>query len=235
MLEQLKKIVYEANLELVKNKLVIYTWGNVSMRDKETGYIVIKPSGVTYETMKWDDMVVVDLEGNIIEGDLKPSSDTKTHLEIYKAHDEINGIVHTHSTYAVSFAQAGLDIMPLGTTHADYFYGSIPCTRALSKEELEEDYEKNTGVVINETIKNRNIDVKAVPGILVKNHGVFAYGKDAFEAVYHATVLEEIAKMALLTHILNKEAEPIPQYLLDKHYLRKHGKNAYYGQNKEKK
>ncbi len=235
MLEELKKKVYEANLELVENKLVIYTWGNVSQRDKETGLVVIKPSGVSYEKMKPSDMVVVDLDGNIIEGELKPSSDTKTHLEIYKVHQNVNGIVHTHSTYAVSFAQAGLDIIPLGTTHADYFYGSIPCTRALSKEELEDDYEKNTGVVINETIKNRNIDIEAIPGILVKNHGVFAYGKDAFEAVYHATVLEEIARMALLTFILNKNIDSIPQYLLDKHYLRKHGKNAYYGQNKEKK
>ncbi len=234
MLEELKRKVYEANLQLVKNNLVIYTWGNVSQKDPHTGLVVIKPSGVSYEEMKPEDMVVVDLDGKIIEGNLNPSSDTKTHLELYKAHPEIGGVVHTHSTHAVSFAQAGLDIIPFGTTHADYFYGPIFCTRSLTKQELDEDYEKNTGVVINETIKNKNIDVVASPAILVKNHGVFAWGKDADDAVYHATVLEEIARMALLTKLLNPNVSQIPQYLLDKHYLRKHGKNAYYGQKKGK-
>lgn len=235
MLEELKEKVFQANLDLVKNKLVIYTWGNVSERDIKTGYVVIKPSGVSYDEMKASDMVVVDLDGHIIEGNLRPSSDTKTHLEIYKAHPEINGVVHTHSTHAVAFAQAGLEILPYGTTHADYFYGPVVCTRCLTNEELEEDYEKNTGVVINETIKEKNIDVEAVPAILVKNHGVFAWGKDSNDAVYHATVLEEIAKMNILTKILNPEVNNIPQYLLNKHYQRKHGKNAYYGQKKENK
>ena len=234
MLEELKRKVFNANLQLVKNGLVLYTWGNVSERDKETGLVVIKPSGVSYEKMTPEDMVVVDLDNHIIEGTLNPSSDTKTHLELYKNHPEIMGIVHTHSTNAVAFAQAGENITPFGTTHADYFYGPIICTRSLTKQELDEDYEKNTGVVINETIKDKNLDVTAVPTILVKNHGVFAWGKDADEAVYHATVLEEIAKMAILTKIIKSNTEPIPQYLLDKHYYRKHGKNAYYGQKKGK-
>ncbi len=232
MLEELKKKVYNANLQLVKNGLVLYTWGNVSERDFKTGLVVIKPSGVSYEKMTPEDMVVLDLDGNIVEGKLNPSSDTKTHLEIYKMHQEIGGIVHTHSTHAVAFAQAGKEITAYGTTHADYFYGAVPCTRSLTKEELDEDYERNTGVVINETIKEKNIDIKSIPAILVKNHGVFAWGLDADEAVYHATVLEEVAKMALLTQLINPKVEPIPQYLLDKHYQRKHGKNAYYGQKK---
>ncbi len=232
MLEDLKRRVYNANIQLVKNGLVLYTWGNVSERDFKTGLVAIKPSGVSYEEMTPDDMVILDLDGNVIEGKLNPSSDTKTHLELYKMHPEIGGVVHTHSTNAVAFAQAGKDITAYGTTHADYFYGSIPCTRSLTKEELDEDYEKNTGVVINETIKEKNIDVKAIPAILVKNHGVFAWGKNADEAVYHATVLEEVAKMAMLTQLINPKVEPIPQYLLNKHYQRKHGKNAYYGQKK---
>ena len=234
MLEQLKEKVLQANLQLVKNGLVIYTWGNVSEKDSKTGLVVIKPSGVSYEKMKAEDMVVVDLNGNVVEGKLKPSSDTPTHLELYKAHPEINGIVHTHSSYATSFAQAGKTINAYGTTHADYFYGPIPCTRELTKEEIESEYEKNTGLVINETIKEKSLDIMAVPAILVKSHGVFTWGKDADQAVYNATVLEEVAKMAFYTELLEKDIKNVPQHLLDKHYLRKHGKNAYYGQNKKK-
>ncbi len=235
MLENLKKKVFQANLDLLRNKLVIFTWGNVSEKDEETSLVVIKPSGVKYEDLKADDMVVVDLDGNVIEGSLKPSSDTATHLELYKAHPEIKGIVHTHSTYATSFAQSGRNIPAYGTTHADYFYGEIPCARGLSKEEVEKEYEKNTGAVINEHLKKENIDVKAIPAILVRNHGVFAWGKDSNEAVYNATVVEQVAKMALFTELLNKDVKSVPQYLLDKHYFRKHGKNAYYGQDKEEK
>lgn len=234
MLEELKEKVLKANLQLVKNGLVIYSWGNVSERDPQSGLVAIKPSGVSYDNMKASDIVIVDLNGKVIEGDLNPSSDTPTHLELYKAHPEINGVVHTHSSFATSFAQAGKAINPYGTTHADYFYGPIPCTRDLTKEEIESEYEKNTGVVINETINEKHIDVLAIPAILVRNHGVFAYGKDADQAVYNATVLEEVAKMAFYTELLNKDVNNVPQHLLDKHYLRKHGKNAYYGQKKEK-
>ena len=228
MLEELKEKVLKANIRLQTNGLVLFTWGNVSEIDRETNLVVIKPSGIEYSKMTLDDMVVVDLDGNVVEGNRRPSSDTPTHVELYKAHPEIGGIVHTHSTYATAFAQAGHDIRPYGTTHADYFYGPIPCTRSLTEEEIEEAYEKNTGKVINETFENK--DVVAVPGCLVKHHGVFAWGKDADEAVYHATVLEEVAKMAYLTLDMDPDAEEAESYLLDKHYNRKHGKNAYYGQ-----
>lgn len=227
MLEELKKEVLKANLDLVKNGLVLYTWGNVSAIDAKTGYIVIKPSGVEYYGMKAEDMVVVDLNGKVIEGKCKPSSDTPTHIELYKSHPEIGGIVHTHSTYATAYAQAERSIPAYGTTHADYFYGQVPCTRNLEKSEMEE-YEKNTGVVINETFKDK--DVLAIPACLVAHHGVFAWGKNANEAVYHATVLEEVAKMAFITESLRPETKKLPQYVADKHYNRKHGKKAYYGQ-----
>lgn len=229
MLEKLKEEVCKANIALSKSGLVLFTWGNISALDRESGLIVIKPSGVKYENMRPSDMVVVDLNGKVIEGDLNPSSDTPTHLELYKAHKEIGAIVHTHSTFATAFAQAGKDIKAYGTTHADYFYGPIPCTRSLEKEEMEE-YEKNTGKVINETFLDK--DVIAIPACLVKNHGVFAWGKDAEEALYHATVIEEVAKMAFITETLGCHS-PLPQHIADKHYNRKHGKNAYYGQKKK--
>ena len=227
MLDELKRKVLKANLDLVKNGLVLYTWGNVSAIDREISLVVIKPSGVDYAKMTADDMVVVDLNGKVIEGKNRPSSDTPTHLQLYRAHAEIGGIVHTHSTYATAFAQAGKGISAYGTTHADYFYGEVPCTRSLKQSEMDE-YEKNTGKVINEVFENNS--VSAIPACLVKNHGVFAWGKDADEAVYSATVLEEVAKMAFLTESLNGKAESIPKHLLDKHYNRKHGKDAYYGQ-----
>ncbi|WP_295357341.1 L-ribulose-5-phosphate 4-epimerase [uncultured Succiniclasticum sp.] len=230
MLEELKEQVCEANLELNRRGIVIYTFGNVSGLDRKTGLVVIKPSGIAYDIMKPEDMVVVDLEtGNTVEGKWKPSSDTKTHLEIYRAFPEAGGITHTHSINAVAFAQAGLDIPALGTTHADYFYGAIPCTRELTKEEVETAYELNTGKVIVECIKERGIDPMAVPGIVVKNHGPFSWGKDADAAVYHAVVMEAVAEMALKTLLLNPDAS-MQQYVLDKHYMRKHGPNAYYGQ-----
>lgn len=228
MLENLKIKVCKANIELKKSGTVIFTWGNVSERDKETGLIVIKPSGVAYENLKPDDMVVVDIDGNIIEGKLNPSTDLPTHLELYKYCDRIGGIVHTHSVYATAWAQAGKAIPCYGTTHADYFYGEIPCTRKLTEEEVNSDYEKNTGVVIGETFEGK--DYMAQPGVLVKNHGVFSWGKDSEQAVYNAVVLETVAKMAFETERLNKEVQPVDDYLKDKHYLRKHGANAYYGQ-----
>ena len=230
MLKMLKEQILKANLDLVKNGLVLFTWGNVSAIDKETKLAVIKPSGVSYDEMTAEDMVVVDLNGKIIEGKLNPSSDTPTHLELYKAYPEIVGVVHTHSLYATAFAQAGRNIPAYGTTHADYFYGEVPCTRSLTKEEVEGEYEKNTGKVIIETFQDK--DVGAIPACLVKHHGVFAWGKNANEAVYHATVVEEVAKMACLTERINEKAEPAETYLMDKHYNRKHGKNAYYGQKK---
>ena len=229
MLEELKKQVYEANLDLVDKGVVVYTWGNVSGIDREKGLVVIKPSGVDYETMTPDDMVVVDLKGNKVEGKWKPSSDTATHLELYNAFPEIGGITHTHSINAVSFAQAGIPIYALGTTHADAFYGDIPCTRALTKEEIEEAYEVNTGKVIIETIKEAGYLPMERPGIVVRNHGPFTWGKDAAASVYNAVVMEKVAEMALKTLILNKDAQ-MGQYILDKHYSRKHGPNAYYGQ-----
>ena len=229
MLEELRKIVCEANLELVKKGLVIYTWGNVSGIDREKGLIVIKPSGVKYEDLTPDKLVIVDLDGNKVEGDLNPSSDTLTHLEIYKAFKEIGGIVHTHSTYAVAWAQAKSEINCYGTTHADYFYGPIPCTRELNKEELKE-YEKNTGKLIVETFNTKNISPVSTPAILCANHGPFSFGKDPNEAVYNAVVLEEISKMALLTKVVNPFIAPVSKDLINKHYYRKHGDNAYYGQ-----
>lgn len=228
MLEGLKEIVYEANIELVKKGLVIYTWGNVSAFDKDSRLIVIKPSGVDYDEMKPSDMVIVDLEGNTIEGKLKPSSDTPTHIEIYKERSEVGGIVHTHSTFATSWAQAGRAIPCYGTTQADYFYGEIPCARALTKQEIDSDYEKNTGKVILETFQN--LDILSVPGVLCANHGPFAFGKDAENAVYNAVVLEQVAKMAFLSESINHSITPAPQEIQDKHYFRKHGENAYYGQ-----
>lgn len=231
MLEKLKEEVLKANLLLPKYNLVTFTWGNVSGIDREKGLMVIKPSGVEYEELKIDDMVVVDLLGNIVEGSLRPSSDTPTHIELYKAFPNIKGVVHTHSRMAVSFAEAGLPIRPFGTTHADYFYGEIPCTRSLSKEEIENGYEKNTGLVIKETFLNKDPD--AIPGVLVKNHGPFTWGTSPNNAVHNAAVLEEVAYMAYYAMTLNPEIKDVDSYLLDKHYFRKHGKNAYYGQEKK--
>ena len=231
MLEAMKKRVCDANLDLVAKGVVIYTWGNVSEIDRETNKVVIKPSGVDYANMTADDMVVVDLEtGEVVEGKWKPSSDTPTHLELYRAFPNIGGITHTHSTHAVSFAQAGMAIPALGTTHADYFYGDIPCARHLTVEELEEDYERNTGKAIIECFTERKLDPKAVPGVICASHGPFTWGKDAAQAVYHAVVLEEVAKMARLTLSISPDAAPAPQHVQDKHYMRKHGPNAYYGQ-----
>lgn len=228
MLEQLKKEVYEANMLLPKYGLVTFTWGNVSGIDRESGLFVIKPSGVDYDKLTPDDMVVMDLNGERAEGKLNPSSDTATHLELYKAFPEIGGIVHTHSSWATSWAQSGRSIPCYGTTHADYFYGEIPCLRCLTKEEIDEAYEKNTGLLIVNEFKKR--DVKAVPACLCKNHGPFAWGNNANEAVHNAVVLEECAKMAARTEMINSSVQPAPQELQDKHYYRKHGANAYYGQ-----
>ncbi len=230
MLEELKKEVLEANLLLPKYNLVTFTWGNVSGIDRKSSLIVIKPSGVEYDKLKIEDMVVVDLEGNVIEGELRPSSDTPTHIELYKAFPEIGGVVHTHSRMAVAFAQAGRSIPAFGTTHADYFYGDIPCTRSLGKEEIETDYEKNTGLVISETFES--MDPVAMPGVLVRNHGPFTWGKDAKDAVHNAAVLEEVANMAFYSLEISKDVKRVDSYLLDKHYYRKHGKDAYYGQEK---
>lgn len=229
MLEALKEKVCEANLELSRRGVVLYTWGNVSGIDRARGLVVIKPSGVPYQGMQPSDMVVVDLEGRIVEGTLNPSSDTPTHLELYKAFPEIGGVVHTHSTHAVVFAQAGMDIPALGTTHADYFYGPVPVSRSLTRDEVQEAYEKNTGRVIVETVKEMGKQPLAVPGVLVRNHGPFTWGKDPAEAVYHSVVLEEIAEMAWKTLQINPSAA-LPPYILEKHYQRKHGPRAYYGQ-----
>ena len=231
MLEELKKEVYEANMLLPKYGLVTFTWGNVSGIDREKGLFVIKPSGVDYDKLTPDDMVVMDLEGNRVEGTLNPSSDTKTHLILYNRFPKIGGVVHTHSPWATSWAQAGRDIPCYGTTHADYIYGSVPCARNLNEEELK-NYEWNTGVLIADLFEERKLDPMAVPCVLCKNHGPFTWGKDAAQAVYHAVVLEEVAKMALLTCQINPNAEPAPQHVLDKHFMRKHGPNAYYGQKK---
>lgn len=228
MLEVLKKQVYEANMELPEKGLVTYTWGNVSGIDRESGLFVIKPSGVDYEKLTPEDMVVVDLEGNKVEGKLNPSSDTPTHLELYKAFKDLGGVVHTHSPWATSWAQAGRSIPCYGTTHADYFYGEIPCARGLSKVEIGQDYETNTGRVIIETFKDRNPIY--VPGVLCTNHGPFTWGKDAAEAVHNAVVLEEVAKMAYRSEHLKNGLRPAPQDIQDKHFFRKHGENAYYGQ-----
>lgn len=230
MLENLKKEVFEANLELVKHKLVIFTWGNVSGIDRENNLVVIKPSGVSYDDMKFEDMVVVDLYGNVIEGSLKPSSDTLTHIELYKRYPQINGVVHTHSTFATGWAQAKMGIKPLGTTHSDYFYGEIPCTRELNQSEVEDEYEKNTGLVIVEELELKEIEPLSTPGILVASHGPFSWGKSPKNAVHNAVVLEEVSKMNFISQSLNPTIERINDYILDKHYLRKHGENAYYGQ-----
>lgn len=228
MLEALKQLVYEANMELPKYGLVTFTWGNVSAIDREKGLFVIKPSGVDYEKLRPEDMVVMDLEGNKVEGSFNPSSDTATHLEMYKAFPEMGGIVHTHSSWATSWAQAGRGIPCYGTTHADYMYGEIPCLRCLTKEEIDDAYEKNTGLLIVDYFKDK--EYMAVPACLCKNHGPFAWGKDAREAVHNAVVLEEVAKMAARTELINPKAAPAPSELQDKHYMRKHGANAYYGQ-----
>ena len=230
MLEALKQAVYEANMELPKRGLVTYTWGNVSGIDRGTGYVVIKPSGVDYDDLTPEKLVVLDLEGNIIEGALNPSSDTKTHLELYKAYPLLGGIVHTHSPYAVAWAQAGRDIPAYGTTHADYFYGPVPCARHLTPEEVDEDYERNTGKSIVEIFAERGIDPIHVPAVVCHSHGPFTWGKTPAQAVYHAVVLEEVAKMALFTAQIAPDCPPAPQYVQDKHFMRKHGPNAYYGQ-----
>jgi len=226
MLENLKQRVFEQNIALVKHGLIVLTWGNVSAKDEETGFVVIKPSGVPYDTMNAEAMVVVDLDGNTVEGEYRPSSDLPTHLYLYKEYPTLGGIVHTHSAYATSFAQSGREIVAYGTTHADAFYGNVPCARALTEDEIKVDYEWNTGKVIAETIS----DVDAIPAMLVKRHGDFTWGTSPEKAVENAVTLEEVAKMAYFTESLNRDTEKIDQYLLDKHYFRKHGKNAYYGQ-----
>ena len=230
MLEELKKRVYEANMELPRRNLVTYTWGNVSGIDRENDLVVIKPSGVEYDELSPKDMVVVDFKQNVVEGKYRPSSDTATHIELYKAYENLAGVVHTHSTWAVTFAQAGLPIPAFGTTHADYFYGEIPCLRCLTREEISENYERNTGLLIADHLKKNGMDVMAVPAVLCQCHGPFSWGKDAHEAVHNAVVLEEIAKLALTSEQINPDIQPAPQELLDKHYFRKHGAGAYYGQ-----
>ena len=232
MLEELKEKVFRANLDLVKHNLVIFTWGNVSGIDREKGLVVIKPSGVDYDVMKASDMVVVDLEsGKVVEGNLNPSSDTPTHLVLYRAFPEIGGIVHTHSTYATAWAQAGKDIPNIGTTHADYFHDEIPCTGDMVESQMAE-YEKETGVVIVDRIRSGNINPVHTPGVLVKNHGPFSWGKDADNAVYNAVVMEQVAKMAFVSFCVNPETTMNP-LLVEKHFSRKHGPNAYYGQKKK--
>lgn len=230
MLEALKEKVFQANLDLVKHGLVIFTWGNVSAIDRNSNLVVIKPSGVGYDIMKASDMVVVDLEGNVIEGNLNPSSDTPTHLVLYKSFPEIGGVVHTHSTYATAWAQAGIDIPNIGTTHADYFYKAIPCTNDMTREEVEGNYELETGNVIVKRFEGLN--PIHTPGVLVKNHGPFAWGKDAHEAVHNAVVMEQVAKMASIAYSINPNLTMNP-LLIEKHFSRKHGPNAYYGQRKK--
>lgn len=231
MLEKLKQEVYEANMQLPALDLVTFTWGNVSGIDREKGLFVIKPSGVEYEDLKAEDMVVVNLQGEVVEGDLNPSSDTPTHTVLYNEFSDIGGIVHTHSPWAVSFAQAQMDVPAFGTTHADTFYGDVPVTEPLTQEEIEEAYEENTGKVISRTFKNREIDPQAVPAVLVSQHGPFTWGKTSSEAVHNAKVLEVCAEMDYHSLMLTYNDSHVPQYLLDKHYYRKHGENAYYGQN----
>lgn len=226
-IQELKQQVFQANLDLVKHGLVIFTWGNVSGIDREKGWVVIKPSGVSYDDMKAEDMVVVDLEGNIVEGKLKPSSDTPTHVELYKAFPSIGGIVHTHSTYATAWAQAGCDIPNIGTTHADYFSGDIPCTRDMTETEVKGEYEKETGAVIIERFSELN--PAHIPGVLVKNHGPFSWGKDPHEAVHNAVVMEQVAKMAFIAYQVNPTLT-MNELLIQKHFFRKHGPGAYYGQ-----
>lgn len=232
MLEELKEKVFLANLDLVKHGLVIFTWGNVSAIDRKSGLVVIKPSGVAYDVMKASDMVVVDLDGKVVEGDLNPSSDTPTHVVLYKAFPEIGGVVHTHSTYATSWAQAGVDIPNIGTTHADYFYKAIPCTPDMTKEEVEGDYELETGNVIVKRFWDEDINPMHTPGVLVKNHGPFAWGNDAAQAVYNAVVMEQVAKMASISFAINPHLTMNP-LLIEKHFSRKHGPHAYYGQKKK--
>ena len=232
MLEQLKQEVYEANMLLPKYHLVTFTWGNVSGIDREKGLFVIKPSGVDYDKLTPDSMVVVNLEGEVVEGDYRPSSDTPTHVVLYNRFQEIGGVVHTHSPWATSWAQAGRGIPCYGTTHADYLYGQVPCVRTLTKEEIETAYEKNTGVLIADEFERLAVDYSATPAVLCKNHGPFTWGKDAKEAVHNAVVLEEVAKMAARCEQIDPKVNPAPQELQDKHYYRKHGKNAYYGQSR---
>lgn len=230
MLEALKKQVYEANMELPRRGLITYTWGNVSGIDRESGYFVIKPSGVDYDELSPEDMVVMDLLGRQIEGRYKPSSDTATHRELYAKYPEIGGVVHTHSPEATAWAQAGRSIPLYGTTHADYFYGEIPCARSLTPEEIEGAYEDNTGKVIIETLEARGINPMYTPAVLCTNHGPFTWGRDAAEAVHNAVVLEEVAKMAAKTELINPKVKPAPDCIRDKHFFRKHGEHAYYGQ-----
>jgi len=230
MLDDLRRAVLKANLDLVRYGLVTFTWGNVSGIDRDRGLVVIKPSGVEYDGMSADDLVIVDLDGTVVEGRYKPSSDTPTHLELYGAFDALGGVVHTHSSWATSWAQAGRGIPPLGTTHGDYFYGEIPCTRRMTPEEIRGEYEKETGSVIVETFIKRRIDAAQMPGVLVFSHGPFAWGEDAADAVHNAVVLEELAKMAYRSLTLSPGQVRMQQELLDKHYLRKHGRDAYYGQ-----
>lgn len=231
MLEQLKEEVFQANLELPKQGLIKYTWGNVSGIDREQGLFVIKPSGVSYDNMKASDMVVCDLQGNVVEGKLNPSSDTPTHAVLYQRFSEIGGIVHTHSTWATAWAQSGLDVPAMGTTHADTFYGTVPCARFLTQEEIDKGYEAETGELIATTFKEREIDPLEVPGVLLHGHGPFTWGKTPSSAVMNAVVLDEVCKTNFVARQLNSYAEELPQRVLDKHYLRKHGKDAYYGQN----
>lgn len=234
MLEKLKKQVYETNMLLCKYNLVTFTWGNVSGIDREKGLFVIKPSGVDYAQLKPEDMVVVDLQGNKVEGEYNPSSDTETHRILYQRFEKIGGVVHTHSPWATSWAQAGRSIPCYGTTHADYLYNEVPCVRNLTKKEIDENYEKNTGILIADEFERMGKDYEATPAVLCKNHGPFAWGRDAYEAVHNAVVLEEVAKMAARCEMIAPNVEPAPQELLDKHYYRKHGENAYYGQKKKK-
>ena len=233
MLEDLKKSVCDANKELSRYGLVTFTWGNVSAMDRNSGLLVIKPSGVEYDRLTPEDMVVVDLEGRTVEGRYKPSSDTPTHVELYKAFPEIGGIVHTHSTYATGWAQAGRSIPCYGTTHADYIYGEVPCVRCLTADEIAENYEENTGHLIVREFLRMCKDPVSVPAVLCKNHGPFTWGKDAEEAVHNAVVLEEVARMAYLAETINHHIQSAPKELMDKHYYRKHGANAYYGQQEQ--
>lgn len=230
MLKSLKQAVYEANMALPRHGLVTFTWGNVSARDAGKNLIVIKPSGVAYEKMRPEDMVVVDMDGKVVDGSLRPSSDTPTHLALYARYQELGGIVHTHSPQATAWAQAERAIPLYGTTHADYFFGPIPCTRPLTQDEIMRDYERNTGLVIIETLEQQGINPVHTPACLCGKHGTFAWGKDAEEAVYHAVVLEEVARMAALTEAINPQVAPAPDALRDKHFYRKHGEGAYYGQ-----
>ena len=232
MLETLRQTVLKANLLLPKYQLITFTWGNVSAIDRQAGLVVIKPSGVEYDEMTADDLVIVSLDGQVVEGRLKPSSDTPTHLELYRRFPNIGGVVHTHSTWATIFAQAGRGIKPYGTTHGDYFYGEIPCTRPMTRAEIQGEYELETGHVIVETFQSRSLEPDRIPAVLVRNHGPFTWGQDAFDAVHNAVVLEQLAMMAHYTESMaaGAQSEPMPQDLLDKHYLRKHGAGAYYGQ-----